>query len=279
MRKVTLLAVISLLLVSCQQGVVFTEFKALSGYGWEADSVVVFTPVLEDSMAAYDMQLMVRYTDRYAYQNLWLFVDVKQDSVLLRRDTIEAMLPGDLDVSAWELRKTLQAFAKCNPSLNEWLGSPIIYAANEAFLTQLQRMLPTYFNPIRATHHYLSLAHHAWSTQVAQEMTLKKLFYALRGLFCAMWSVQFKTMPPTRFDELLIPTLLPELILQEVERLKVLKKVGCEATTTRVSPLLGTFYEDCERQTRARVETLQYTMPTTAPLGALLQAMVHMQSF
>ena len=196
-----------------------------------------------------------------------------------KRDTIEAMLPGDLDVSAWELRKALQAFAKCNPSLNEWLGTPIIYAANEAFLTQLQRLLPTYFNPIRATHHYLSLAHHAWSTQVAQEMTLKKLFYALRGLFCAMWSVQFKTMPPTRFDELLIPTLLPELILQEVERLKVLKKVGCEATTTRVSPLLGAFYEDCERQTRARVETLQYTMPTTAPLGALLQAMVHMQSF
>ena len=95
MRKVTLLAIISLLLVSCQQGVVFTEFKALSGYGWEADSVVVFTPILEDSMAAYDVQLTVRHTDRYAYQNLWLFVDVKQDSMLLRRDTIEAMVANE----------------------------------------------------------------------------------------------------------------------------------------------------------------------------------------
>ena len=95
MRKVVLLAVISLLLVSCQQGIVFTEFKSLQGLGWAADSVVVFVPVLEDSMAAYDMQLTVRHTDRYAYQNLWLFVDVKQDSLLLRRDTIEAMMANE----------------------------------------------------------------------------------------------------------------------------------------------------------------------------------------
>ena len=95
MRKVALLAVISLLLVSCQQGVVFTAFKALPELGWECDSVVVFEPALEDSVAAYDMQLVVRHTERYSYQNLWLFVDVKQDSLLLRRDTIEAMLANE----------------------------------------------------------------------------------------------------------------------------------------------------------------------------------------
>lgn len=95
MRKVVLLAVISLLLVSCQQGVVFTEFQAISGRGWVVDSVVTFVPVLDDSVARYDMQLIVRHTDRYAYQNLWLFVDVKRDSVLLRRDTIEAMMANE----------------------------------------------------------------------------------------------------------------------------------------------------------------------------------------
>lgn len=49
-------------------------------------------------------------------------------------DTFAVMLPDDLDVSAWELRKTLQLFSKCTPSLNEWLGSPIIYYAEEVFL-------------------------------------------------------------------------------------------------------------------------------------------------
>ena len=116
MRKVVLLAVISLLLLSCQRGVVFTEFKALPGCGWEADSMVKFIPVLEDSIAVYNMQLTVRHTDRYAYQNLWLFVDVKHDSVLLRRDTIEAMMANDR---------------------GEWLGSgvskytlPLLYVEN-----------------------------------------------------------------------------------------------------------------------------------------------------
>ena len=80
MKKVVLLAVISLLLVGCQKGVIFAEFKALPGCGWDMDTELVFTPVMEDSTAVYDMQLIVRHTDRYAYQNWWPFVDVKQDS-------------------------------------------------------------------------------------------------------------------------------------------------------------------------------------------------------
>ena len=46
-------------------------------------------------------------------------------SIAEPRDVIEEMLPGDLDVSGWDLRKTLRLFAKCNLALNEWIGSPI----------------------------------------------------------------------------------------------------------------------------------------------------------
>ena len=95
MRKAVLLVVISVLLLSCQQGVVFTEFRSVGASGWSADSVLVFAPVLVDSVATYDMQLTVRHTDRYAYQNLWMFVDVRQDSLVLRRDTIEVMLANE----------------------------------------------------------------------------------------------------------------------------------------------------------------------------------------
>ena len=95
MKKAVLLVVISVLLLSCQQGVVFTEFRSVGPSGWSADSVLVFAPVLVDSVATYDMQLTVRHTDRYAYQNLWMFVDVRQDSLVLRRDTIEVMLANE----------------------------------------------------------------------------------------------------------------------------------------------------------------------------------------
>ena len=94
MKKI-LLAVISVLLMGCQQGVVYTEFASLPSAGWEADSVVCFTPVLTDTGGSYDMSIVMRHTDRYAYQNLWLFVDVKADSVVIRRDTINGMLADE----------------------------------------------------------------------------------------------------------------------------------------------------------------------------------------
>ena len=94
MKKI-LLAVISVLLMGCQQGVVYTEFASLPSAGWEADSVVCFTPVLTDTVGSYDMSIVMRHTDRYAYQNLWLFVDVKADSVVIRRDTINGMLADE----------------------------------------------------------------------------------------------------------------------------------------------------------------------------------------
>ena len=92
MKKVLLLAISSLLLVACQQNVVFTEYESLPADGWNMDSVVVFHPTIEDSIGNYQMLISIRHTDRYPYQNMWMFVDVKQDSVLLRRDTIEAQM-------------------------------------------------------------------------------------------------------------------------------------------------------------------------------------------
>jgi predicted nucleotidyltransferase len=44
------------------------------------------------------------------------------------RDVIEAMLPGDLDLAGWDLRKTLRLYLRGNYALNEWLDSPIVYA-------------------------------------------------------------------------------------------------------------------------------------------------------
>lgn len=94
MKKV-LLALISLVLISCRQGVVYDEFKSLPTSGWDADSALLFTPFVADTIGGYEVQIIVRHTARYPYQNLWLFVDVMQDSLLLRRDTIESFLANE----------------------------------------------------------------------------------------------------------------------------------------------------------------------------------------
>lgn len=69
-------------------------------------------------------------------------------SVFEQRDVIEEMLPGDLDISGWDLRKSLRLFSKCNLALNEWFGSPLIYSEIAEFRAQLAALIPSYFNPI-----------------------------------------------------------------------------------------------------------------------------------
>jgi len=72
------------------------------------------------------------------------------------RDVIEAMLPGDLDLSGWDLRKTLRLFLRCNAALNECLGSPIVYAERGDLASQLRDLLPEAFRALAGYHHYLS---------------------------------------------------------------------------------------------------------------------------
>ena len=133
----------------------------------------------------------------YVHAPAWYF------SVFEGRDVIEAMLPGDLDLSGWELRKALRLFSKCNLSLNEWLGSPIVYDEVPELRAQLRGMLPRYFNPIAATHHYRSMADAALKENLSDgHIGIKKLFYVLRPLLACRWIANAHSQPPTAFAEL-----------------------------------------------------------------------------
>ena len=139
------------------------------------------------------------------------------------KDTLE-WFSGDLDYSGWDLRKALRLFAACNPSMNEQLGSPIVYESNNDFAERIRALIPLYFNPIKAVHHYLGIAAHFTGPVFQNEpVGIKKLFYILRPLFAGQWIVRFQTMPPTDFVRLLseIPidtelrSLIDELLVQK----------------------------------------------------------------
>ncbi len=59
------------------------------------------------------------------------FIYVHQPEWYLRieppRDVIELPIDSELDVCGWELRKTLGLLKAANPTLMEWLDSPVIY--------------------------------------------------------------------------------------------------------------------------------------------------------
>lgn len=80
-----LFAAVSLVLVSCTNRP-YTRYHSLPEQGWHCDSILCFDVPVRDTTDAYDLQLHIRHTDRYAYQNIWFFVQSDH------RDTVEAML-------------------------------------------------------------------------------------------------------------------------------------------------------------------------------------------
>src|ERR1700677_3992429 len=56
-----------------------------------------------------------------------------------RRDVIEEPISDSLDISGWELRKTLRLLRKSNPPLLEWLKSPGVYAGDEPFVSDFKQ--------------------------------------------------------------------------------------------------------------------------------------------
>ncbi len=186
------------------------------------------------------------------------------------KETFEAMLPNDFDVSAWDLRKTLRLFAKCNPSLNEWLGSPIIYKKASPFFEELKDLIPAYFNPIKATHHYLSLARNAYDeTSDSHEITIKKLFYALRGLLAAYWVASYQTMPPIEFSHLLEMKGLSRDVLAIIAELQEVKQSSNEHFAVLLQPQLRDFYLKTRGFIDGKVQTLSTRHISIGPLNEL----------
>ncbi len=88
MYNLLLIAVLSF--SSCRRGIVHSEFVSIPSGEWCVDSVPQFGFTITDKETAYDILLYVRHTERYPYQNMWLFVNNGQ-----HRDTIEFYLADD----------------------------------------------------------------------------------------------------------------------------------------------------------------------------------------
>ena len=127
-------------------------------------------------------------------------------SILEERDVIEQMLPGDLDVSGWDLRKTLRLFAKCNLALNEWLGSPLTYVQEAEFARSSAHSFLSISIQLRPRDHYRKMADAAFDGHFADgQIGIKKIFYVLRPLLACRWIEHARSQPPTEFAELVTP--------------------------------------------------------------------------
>src|SRR5258708_18331952 len=67
----------------------------------------------------------------------YLAVDLEE-----RRDVIEYEITDDIDLNGWDVRKALRLFWKSNPTVVEWLQSPIKYIEVGGFAAGARAVLP-----------------------------------------------------------------------------------------------------------------------------------------
>lgn len=159
-----------------------------------------------------------------------------------QRDVIELPIDDELDVCGWEWRKALGLLKSANPTLIEWLDSPVVYQQDDATMVALRAQVPYWFSPVRARWHYYSMAKKNVRQHLQDEQVrLKKYFYVLRPLLAVRWIEAGKDMPPMRFATLLAGSDLDAPLRAEIDELLVLKQRAGEAQYGPRRPLLHDF--------------------------------------
>lgn len=127
-----------------------------------------------------------------------------QDSYLSiadKKDVIELPVNQELDISGWDIRKTLQLFLKSNAALYEWLQSPIIYKEYTNFARDLRMLMSRYYSFRAGCHHYLSMTRNTFDNDLqGVQVKLKKYFYALRPALAAHWILEKQAVPPMELN-------------------------------------------------------------------------------
>ena len=119
------------------------------------------------------------------------------------KDVIELPINDELDINGWDLNKALRLLYKSNPTLFEWLNSPIVYCKTD-FSDKIRPLMNEYFNSSTGIYHYLGMAKSDYIANFRNkdEVKAKKYFYILRSLFACRWIMDKQCPPPVPFSEL-----------------------------------------------------------------------------
>jgi predicted nucleotidyltransferase len=171
--------------------------------------------------ASQDSDYDVRFI--YVHSRNWYL------SVEDRRDVIEEPISEGLDISGWELRKTLRLLRKSNPPLLEWLKSPVVYAWDEQFVSDFKQLASEYYSPTRCFQHYLHMAFGNARDYLKHDLVwTKKYLYVLRPLLACRWIERDLGQVPMLFDELVEAVVEDSEVCVAIASLLARKKAGEE---------------------------------------------------
>jgi len=183
----------------------------------------------------------------YAHPRDWyLAVDLER-----RDDTIDPPIEGDIDVHGWDLRKALGLFRSTNPTLLEWLRSPIVYREAAAVLDRWGALIPDYYTPGAVGPAYRGMARSvAEQNLTGDAISHKAYLYVLRALLAVRWiEHEEEGPPPVAFERLVHATVERTDVRRAVDALVDRKRAGRERDDGPRLPTLHDFVEaELERQ-------------------------------
>lgn len=179
-------------------------------------------------------------------------------SLVEEKDSIELFLENkDIDISGWDIRKSLRLLWKSNPPLLERIQSPIVYKADDDFLKEMHVVAQEVYSRIATIHHYLSMAKKIFEEISGSETyKLKKFFYALRTTVACLWILEREDMPPIEFGKMLDQLDLPENLVLRIKELIVLKSTISEGYLHKGEAELMTFMRSSIQQADDRAKSL-----------------------
>ncbi|QOZ85031.1 MULTISPECIES: nucleotidyltransferase domain-containing protein [Chromobacterium] len=164
--------------------------------------------------------------------------------VMPQRDVIELPINDELDISGWELRKALRLLQGSNPTLCEWLQSPLVYRADPQALRLLRGLAPDFRSDLKCRWHYLAMARKNFNAHLqGDSICLKKYLYVLRALLAVRWLDAGRGMPPTRFAQLAAGVVDDAELAVEINRLLAVKIACGESMRGPRRPRIHAFIE------------------------------------
>lgn len=185
-----------------------------------------------------DSDFDVRFV--YCRPEPWYYsVDVEE-----KRDVLEYGITDDIDLNGWDLRKALRLLVRSNPTIVEWLQSPIEYLSQGRLRKAALELLGKAYAPASGIHHYRSMAKANYRGYLKADLVpLKKYFYVMRPLLAIRWIEQYDAAPPIEFQKLLGGLQDRNDLLSDVSALLKKKKVTAEMDVAAPLPRLNEYVE------------------------------------
>ncbi|MCG8519151.1 MAG: nucleotidyltransferase domain-containing protein [Pseudomonadales bacterium] len=190
------------------------------------------------------------------------------------RDVIELPIVDDLDINGWDVKKALALLRNSNPTLLEWLHSPVVYRACDGFIDALRELATQAVNPRALVHHYLSMARSNWRRdQGGSRISAKRYLYVLRPLLAVQWVIEHGSVPPVAFDALMAGVVREEGVWDGLNALLVTKSASGEQSQMLRHPELDRYINQNLWALAERVpEAVE--KPPVAPFNDLLRVSV-----